>query len=63
MEIATLADTTAELPPPWRQQAIHIVHAIVDLLRRAWRELRRRPNGADVEATSPTDAADPRPQS
>jgi len=62
MEIAALADTTAELPSPWRQQAIHIVHAIIDLFKRAWRELRRRPDGVDVEAARPTHDADPRPQ-
>jgi hypothetical protein len=62
MEIAALADTTAELPSPWRQQAIHIVHTIIDLFKRAWRELRRRPSEADVEAAKPTNDADPRPQ-
>jgi hypothetical protein len=62
MEIAALADTTAELPSLWRQQAIHIVHTIFDLFKRAWRELRRRADGANVEAAKPTDDADPRPQ-
>jgi len=65
MEIAALANTTAELPSPWRQQAIHIVHAIIDPFKRAWRELHRRPPpvAAEADATSPADAADPAPQS
>jgi hypothetical protein len=57
-EIAALADSTAELPPPWCEQTIRVVHAIVALCRRAWRELRRRSDGADVEVTKPTDDAE-----
>jgi|GEM_PF-1985725 len=60
-EIVALADTTAELPPPWRQQVIHIVHAIMNLFKRVWRELRRclPPVADDAEASSPADAGDP----
>jgi hypothetical protein len=41
------------------------VRAIVDLFKRAWRELRRRstPVAAEAEVASRADAADPRPQS
>lgn len=49
MEIAALADTTAELPSPFRERAIRIVAAIVGLFERAWRELR----GGDRPDRSP----------
>ena len=64
-EIVALADTTAGLPPPWRKQAIHIVYAIMNLFKRAWRELRRRlpPVADDAEAPSPAAAGDPTIQS
>lgn len=60
MEIAALADTTAGLPPPWRKQAIHIVHAIIDLFKRVWRELRQPPAAiaADPEAHNPAESGD-----
>lgn len=59
-EIAALADTTAGLPPPWRKQAIHIVHAIIDLFKRVWRELRQPPAAiaADPEAHNPAESGD-----
>lgn len=40
-EIAALAETTAELPSPFRERAIRVVAAIVGLFERAWRGLRR----------------------
>lgn len=59
-EIVVLADTTAELPPPWRQQAIALVHTIMNLFQRIWGELRRHlpPATADDEASSPADPGD-----
>ncbi len=59
-EIVALADTTAELPPPWRQQAIALVHTIMNLFQRIWGELRRHlpPAAADDEASSPADPGD-----
>lgn len=57
-EIVALADTTAELPSPWRQQAIALVHAIMNLFQRIWGELRQRLLPAavtDAEAPSPAD--------
>jgi len=64
-EIVALADTTAGLPPPWRKQAIHIVHAIMNLFKRAWRGLRQRstPVADDAESPGPADAGDPTRQS
>ena len=64
MEIAALADTTADLPPPWRKQAIRIVRAIVVLFGSARRGLRQppAPTAADAAAHSPADAADPTTQ-
>ena len=41
-EIAALAETTAELPSPFRERAIRVVAAIVGLFERAWQGLRRR---------------------
>lgn len=57
-EIVALVDTTAELPSPWRQQAIALVHAIMNLFQRIWGELRRHLLPAavtDAEAPSPAD--------
>lgn len=61
MEIAALADTTAELPLPWRKQAIHVVHAIMDRFKRAWRNLRQhRPQlRLPSKRVSPADDAGP----
>ncbi len=66
MEITALADTTAELPPPWRKKAIRIVAAIIELFKRTWRELRQRPIPAPndgAEASSSADDSDPAMQS
>jgi len=60
-EIVALADTTAELPPPWRQQAIALVHAIMSLFQRIWGELRQRlppVAAADAEGPGPADPGD-----
>lgn len=60
-EIVALADTTAELPSPWRQQAIALVHAIMNLFQRIWGELRRHlppASATDAEAPSPADAGE-----
>ncbi|MCX6032141.1 MAG: hypothetical protein NT169_22950 [Chloroflexi bacterium] len=62
MEIVALADTTADLPPPWRKQAIRAMRPLVALFERAWRELRRRPApvaGDAVAPRNPVAAADP----
>jgi hypothetical protein len=50
LENAALANTTAELPLPWRKQAIRVVRAIVALFECAWRELRQRPTPAPADA-------------
>ncbi len=56
MEITALADTTAELPPPWRERAIHVVRAIVGLFERVWREMRHHPAPAPSDGNE-SDAA------
>jgi hypothetical protein len=40
MEIKTLAETTAALPPDFRDPVVRVVQGVVDLFKRAWRALR-----------------------
>lgn len=40
MEIKTLAETTAALPPDFRDAVVRVVQGVVDLFKRAWRALR-----------------------
>ncbi len=40
MEIKTLAEATAALPPDFRDAVVRIVQGAVDLFKRAWRALR-----------------------
>jgi hypothetical protein len=40
MEIKALAETTAALPPDFRDAVVRAVQGLVDLFKRAWRALR-----------------------
>ena len=40
MEIKTLAEATAALPPDFRDAVVRVVQGAVDLFKRAWRALR-----------------------